>query len=305
MWYRRFPPRHPEERARFLFLPFSAVRITQARDLKGRTILFHAVKSENDEVFDAVRNLVEENDNLQPGTRKSWLVEEGQLDETQQKEHNPPRFATIAGKRICVDAMGKNLLHRVCDSGSLALLTKVIKEAEAQGDAFLRELLRKEDKRGWTPWMHVLRHDFDCSSENCDIVHKKLDELSGKLLHEDVIEMFTKPAPGDHHYTALMHAAHGGPKQLAMTRAKILELSTIGQRVNNSAIGPDDGTPLKLDFALGIPESSSAEPSTGQPSEADIRRALLLSEAASGGYICVLEDIVSAIKVTAMTFFQS
>lgn len=280
---------------RHLFLPLSPDHlIIQARDLNGRTIVLHAAKSKSALVFNEVTRLL-----LEDYPPNSWLVvnEPEYREDGNKQQHRP---VTIAGKNVVVDYKGMNLLHHWSHSGCARILIEVTTKArEEQGNAFVHSFLRAADYAGRTPLMHVLRHggSGDYGSEAPLKVNLLLDLMTQghEGVHNtesDLVLYLTRPSSHWYDCTALMHAAHGGPKQLEVVREKICNLAP-------HRCHADGG--LDLNFALGINDEDRQEIIGGRSSEfkqkMTRRHGMLLAEAASGGHVSVIEGVVSAIKV--------
>lgn len=237
-----------------------------AKDLKGKTTIFHAACSQNVEVLQAVRTMIATEKGERPGN-ESWL--------TQISDSDMGGYTNIDGKRIVID-VEKTVLHHACQTGSTAIVSEVIKEVKSHGNGFLRSFLHISDYLGRTAVIHVLR------SQRVDDVSEKLKKLIELMTPEEKVAAMTQPTEG-YFSTALAHAAYGGLKTFEIARKKVLDLAP-GTR---SASGE-----LLLDAALGIGSIS--------PEETTKRYRALLAEAAHGGHDNMSMDIVSTLQVHAM-----
>ncbi|CAM9125531.1 unnamed protein product, partial [Hapterophycus canaliculatus] len=239
-----------------------------AIDLKKRSIIFHAAKGHNAEVFQAVvdgfdgrgelfqafgdrgngnpltardgEEKAEDNDTH----RKSWLLLRDHRSETTDLVLG--RVEPIGeGYVVAVDYRGMNVLHIACRWGCHDIVDKVICEARRQGQSFIKDLLNSVDDDGNTPLMHALRR------ENLgDLLRVLVDQNDNKSLSKsEQLKLFTEPASRGHNSTALMHAAYAGPERLEIVRERIECLYNLHLPSASQPCQDDDG--LDLDFALG------------------------------------------------------
>ena len=130
-----------------------------AKDLKGKTIIFHAACSENVEVFQAVLTMIAAEKGERPGN-ESWL--------TQVSSSDIGGYTNIDGKRIVIDVEEKTVLHHACQTGSMAIVSEVNKEAKSHGNGFLKRFLYRSDYLGRTAVMHVFRSCLLYTSDAAD-----------------------------------------------------------------------------------------------------------------------------------------
>lgn len=287
----------------------SYVATKQAIDLNQRSILFYAAKGRNADVFQAAvdgldgrgdlfqafggRGSGSENprhagdgeekmEEKHGSPRESWLILRDHGQETANPV--PGRVAQIGGQYVAADYKGMNILHVACRRGGPDIVEKVIREAQRQGESFMKDLLSGFDDRGSTPLMQAIRRDDHLD----DLLHVLVDQNDNATLPKcEQLQLFTAPARQDHNFTSLMHAAYAGPNQLETVRKRIERLV---KSCRPSASQPcDDHDGLDLDLALGV-ENEDDETKT-------IRRGNFLAAAVSGGHCCVLDEVVLAIKV--------
>lgn len=239
-----------------------------AKDLNGKTIVFHAACSEKAEVLKAVLDMLANEKGEAPG-KQSWLT----LIPKSESQEKRPVWTTVNDDDVQIDLEEKTILHHACRNGIAATVRKVIEEAKSHGEAFLHTFLRRSDYLGQTALMNALR------SQKGDVL-QKLDALLELMTPEEKIEAMTQSTE-NFFSTALVHAAHGGFKQLDIARKKIFELAE-NTRCNNA-----DGD-LDLNATLGVSEDSP-----------DIfkRYGALLADVAYGGDVDMLKHVVSMIQV--------
>lgn len=289
----------------------------QAKDLKGRTITFHAATSKNVEVFHEIITMLAKEDPC-----GSWIVvesngcaletaldEEGGIAPRIVHKHRSDSVA-IADKTVLVDYKGMNLLHHASRYGSAGLLELVVERARQYGSMFLRGYLHSVDGKGRTPLICLLRQE---TKRRDNEISKKLKLLLDNMAAsststseygdspsacDNLLVYMTKSQSTKYDGTVLTHAAHGGPKQFELARETICRLA--GNRCHS-----DGG--IDLDIALGLEEGGPQWAESEGPELSEKRKkrhGILLEEAASGGHVSVLEDVVSAIKVESNTFFE-
>ncbi|CAM9276722.1 unnamed protein product, partial [Scytosiphon promiscuus] len=87
----------------------------QVVDLKGRSIIFHAVKAQSVDVFTAVvDHLTSDADD-----DSSWLIAKGADNSYGEQQ-------IICGKAVHVDIKGMNVLHFACRWGCPCIMDKVV-----------------------------------------------------------------------------------------------------------------------------------------------------------------------------------
>lgn len=255
----------------------------QVVDLKGRSIIFHAVKAQSVDVFTAV---VDHLSDVDDGA--SWLIAK-----CGSNSYGEQRVEKICGKAVHIGVKGMNVLHFACRWGCPCIINKVVSEAKKQGKVFVHEILRAADAAGRTPLMQTLRQSH---GKACDVRAPKLDVLLKMLTgganhtHFDTLGYFTQPASTEYGSTALMHAAFGGPIQLRVVCSRIISLAKsceIWTQASSTKL--DVAGELRLDFALGLEDVVDAKKLC--------RYGLLLKEAARGGHVEALETVVHAIQV--------
>lgn len=261
--------------------------------------MFHAAKGTNVDVFKAVVEAVNRNGagptngqgptNSLNGLHDPWLVVRNtQVPSMPGLEKNR---AVVCGKTVLVDGKGNTVLHVACRWACPDIVKEILKEVEQQEEDFVQEFLRVHDNTGRTPLMQALRHDDGGSCGGKDKVDLLLESLKcgpeTRTSFEE-LDLFTQPA-NRHDSTALIHAAHGGPKRLDQVQEKIFALAKSSQHHTYSHLWEEDGG-VNLDFALGIQRMKYDDKIS--------RYGSLLAAAASGGHFRVLEDIVDAIKVS-------
>lgn len=289
----------------------------------------HAAMSKSVDVFNQVVRLLEKEvgrQSLLVAPATEGLCDEERADQQDSQEqqtrrnHGEQQTVKINGKSVFVDLKGMNLLHFACRDGCSEILGRLLSEIEkvneGEADIFLQEFLRAADVYGRTPLMLLLRQDG--GSSGSDDVSKKLAMLLSKIGQESDRadssggprhEFFTEPGCRPLLYThwmlgqveddyelksaqnptALMHAAHGGWDRLRVACDEISLLLRDRQNILPDADG------LNLDFALGM--AGAADGHGGTPSPRSASHGMLLKEAARGGHIDVLRDVVSAIQV--------
>ena len=233
-----------------------------AKDLEGKTIIFHAAGSQKIEVFEAILNLLAAENGEGQGN-KSWLavVSKGQRS----------GYTIIDGKDIVVDCEEKTILHHACQTGSAVIVSRVIEEAKSLGDTFLKVFLHRPDGLGQTAVMHVLR-------SRGDEVSQKLEILLGLMRPDEKVVAMTQPTKS-FASTALVNAVYGGPKNIEIARKRILELAP--------GMGNAEGD-LYLNAALGV----------GDDSPVKIRRyGALLADAAYSGHDNMLKYVIFTLQV--------
>lgn len=274
---------------------------SQAVDLKERSIIFHAAKSQAADVFQAVirafdgyRSGCPQNTGNGDQTdvpRKSWLLAHDVPEPSAPEYEKRQAVRSIHGRNVFVDYKGMTVLHVACRWGCPDIVQMILKEVSNQGADFVRDFLRIVDDLGRTPLMNALRHDHGTNARGLDSVGLVLDALvdrANNTAYPEKLRLFTLPPSPKFDSSALMHAAFGGPKRLEFVQSYICSLVQHVQ--HDPATHPCHGG-LRLDYALGIEHKS--------PTKLD-RYGILLAAAASGGHSCVLEDIIDAIKVRSL-----
>lgn len=191
-----------------------------AKDLKGRTIVFHASWSKDSDMFENVCDFLRSEKGKKP-QMDSWLG--------------------INDEQIGSDHREKTILHHACRRGSVKTVGMVIREAKSHGDKILENILHASDYLGQTAVMQVLR-----SSERNEI-QEKLELLLEEMSPNDKVKAMTQPTKG-FLSTALAHAVYAGFEQLEIVRRKIFELVESARKNTHGD--------LDLKAALGIGRDS-------------------------------------------------
>lgn len=289
----------------------------KAKDLKGRTIIFHAATTKNVKVFYEIITMLAKEDphgswiavEGNGGARETAFEEEGEIAPRIASKHRTVSMA-IADKTVLVDHKGMNLLHHASRYGSARVLELVVKGARQYGSSFLGGYLHSVDGKGRTPLMCLLRQETKQRdsemSEKLKLLLHNMAATSTRTSEygdfhsssEDMLVYMTNSPSTKYDGTVLTNAAHGGPEQFELARETICSL------VRNRCHG-DGG--IDLDIALGLEEGGPQWAESEGPDLSEKRKkryGILLEEAASGGHVSVLEDVVSAIKVERTRFLR-
>lgn len=290
-----------------------------AKDLKNRTILFHAATTKTVDVFNEVVNMLDmANKGEEDDENYSWLTVKNGSELLERDERQE-----IGTRIIARDVRGMNILHHACRAGSAEVLNRILTEAKQQGQDFVKGYLRTSDNRGRTPLFHVLRA-YDKTREDkffCRHLKRVISVSEGNAQSEHQIQedQFKEPEGMERNKilsqqkstettrkltflvdwekqnvtgsawkalttsawgkTAIVFAAHGGVDQLNIFRRKLFEV------VPREKLRDDGG--LNLEDVLGEPGDELRSRCHGN----------LLVGAALSGDKRVLEYAVWAIEV--------
>ena len=229
---------------------------TRLTQLDGCRSKHHAAESECPEVLRKVVELAKKNDVL------------GELSGTDSKGRTPIMYVLRDNYRI---SKRKLVLGgtRIGRTGSL--LKRSLTEEEC--------LRRKEDlprAQRRSQKLDILMSEMDASEQLKSLTRSPVKSAD----HESMQNGSSSPK---NEITALMHAARGGRRAFDLAVSKITHLGDITDPHHSSL------TDLEfLDKALGVDNQ-------GDGSIRNRRRGMLLEEAAAGGNLDVLQDVVSKI----------